>query len=68
MVWLREEVVCILSLAAYATTRGKAANLTDDERVLLASVCAGFGVRLDEVLPPERQAAQGAGGDGDRET
>ena len=49
--WFREDVARIL--AAVATARD---GLTADERTLLAAICAGFGMSLAEVLPPEMMA------------
>lgn len=66
-VWFREDVVRNLSAVTRATARGDRANLTADECILLAAICDSFGLKLADVLPPERQAAQGAEGEGDRE-
>jgi len=48
-VWFREDVIRTLSMVPIL--RG---NLTSDELIILAAICAGFGVRLAEVLPPEQ--------------
>ncbi len=50
-VWFREDVARILTAVAIARD-----GPTSDERTLLAAVCAGFGISLAEVLPPERRA------------
>ncbi len=49
-VWFREDVTRILTAVAIARD-----GLTSDERTLLAAVCAGFGLSLAEVFPPERR-------------
>ncbi len=49
-VWFREDVARILAAVAIARD-----GLTSDERTLLAAVCAGFGMSLADVLPPERR-------------
>jgi len=50
-VWFREDVARILAAVAIARD-----GLTTDERTILAAICAGFGMSVAEVLPPERQA------------
>ena len=50
-VWFREDVARILAAVAIARD-----GLTSDERTILAAICAGFGLSLAEVLPPERRA------------
>ena len=50
-VWFREDVARIMAAVAIARD-----GLTSDERTILAAICAGFGLSLAEVLPPERRA------------
>jgi hypothetical protein len=50
-VWFREDVARILAAVAIARD-----GLTSDERTILAAICAGFGISLAEVLPPEQRA------------
>ena len=52
-VWFREDVARILAAVAIARD-----GLTTDECTVLAAICAGFGISLAEVLPPERRAVR----------
>ena len=48
-VFFHEDVARILAAVAIARD-----GLTSDERTILEAICAGFGVRLAEVLTDER--------------
>ena len=50
-VFFHEDVTRILRAVVIARY-----GLTTDERTILEAICAGFGVRLAEVLPPEQRA------------